>query len=76
MDIIQRAVGAQAVAAHLHISLDALRKWRELGRVPPKHWRAMADLAKVRLETVAAANLKLKPPARQKRRADNDRRAA
>ena len=68
MDIIQRAGGAQGVAAHLRISLDAIRKWRELGRVPSKHWRAMAGLAKVRLETVASASLRLEPINRRGRK--------
>lgn len=59
-DIIQRAGGDESVAAACGISTDALRKWRELGRVPPKHWSMMAELADAPLDEVAAARFAIK----------------
>lgn len=68
-DIIQRAGGDAAVAEALSISHGALRKWREKGRIPPKHWQSMAYMAKTRLDVVASAILAPPPRIRKSRKA-------
>lgn len=57
IDIIERAGGDEKVAKVCDVSLDAIRKWREAGRVPPKHWPTVAQLSGTSLDVVAAARL-------------------
>jgi len=37
-DLIEKAGGSEAVSSGCKVSTDALRKWREAGAVPAKHW--------------------------------------
>lgn len=37
-NLIDKAGGAEAVAAGCGVKTDALRKWREAGAVPSRHW--------------------------------------
>lgn len=57
-DLIHRAGGDEKVANACGVTPDALRKWREAGRVPAKHWSIVAALAGATLDEVAAAKLK------------------
>lgn len=57
VDVIQRAGGDAKVAKACGVSLDALRKWREIGRVPSKHWPLLSKLARVPLAEIAEARL-------------------
>ena len=41
-DIIQRLGGPAAAAQLTGVGLEAIRKWRGAGIVPPKHWAAIA----------------------------------
>lgn len=56
-DLIERAGGDDKVAKACGISADALRKWREMGRVPPRHWPTIARLAGLPMDDVAGAKL-------------------
>lgn len=56
-DLIQRAGGDEKVAKACDVSVDAIRKWREAGRIPPKHWPTVAKLAGAALADVAVARL-------------------
>ena len=60
-ELISRAGGDETVAKACGVTPDALRKWREIGRVPPKHWSVVASLASATLDEVAAASLKAAP---------------
>ena len=41
-DIIRRLGGPQDAARLTGVGLEAIRKWRQSGLVPPKHWSAIA----------------------------------
>lgn len=56
-DLIQRAGGDEKVAKACDVSVDALRKWREAGRIPPKHWPTVSRLSGLPLSDVAVARL-------------------
>lgn len=56
-DILDTAGGDERVAKACKLKLDAVRKWRSFGRVPPKHWPTVARLAKVSVDEVIAAKL-------------------
>ena len=58
-DVIQRSGGDEKVARACGVSIDALRKWREQGRVPSKHWPTISKLAGMPLGDVAAARLEV-----------------
>ena len=58
VDVIQQAGGDKRVAKACGVSLDALRKWREAGRVPSKHWPLLSKLAGIPLGDIAEARLK------------------
>ncbi|GAB0116861.1 glutamine-hydrolyzing carbamoyl-phosphate synthase small subunit [Acidisoma sp. 7E03] len=40
-DIVQRLGGPEAAARLTNVSLEALRKWKQSGAIPAKHWRAI-----------------------------------
>jgi carbamoyl-phosphate synthase small subunit len=40
-DIVQRLGGPEAAARLTNVSLEALRKWKQSGVIPPKHWRTI-----------------------------------
>ncbi len=40
-DIVQRLGGPEAAARLTHVSAEALRKWRQSGVIPSKHWRTI-----------------------------------
>jgi carbamoyl-phosphate synthase small subunit len=40
-DIVKRLGGPEATARLTHVSAEALRKWRQSGVIPSKHWRTI-----------------------------------
>ncbi|HTI02776.1 MAG TPA: glutamine-hydrolyzing carbamoyl-phosphate synthase small subunit [Acidisoma sp.] len=40
-DIVQRLGGPEAAARLTNVSLEALRKWKQAGTIPSKHWRTI-----------------------------------
>ena len=52
-DLLDRAGGPDSVAALCGVSPDAVRKWRERGTVPGRHWNVLAEAAGVGLAAVA-----------------------
>jgi carbamoyl-phosphate synthase small subunit len=40
-DIVQRLGGPEAAARLTHVGAEALRKWRQSGVIPSKHWRTI-----------------------------------
>ncbi|MBW4023610.1 MAG: glutamine-hydrolyzing carbamoyl-phosphate synthase small subunit [Proteobacteria bacterium] len=40
-DIVQRLGGPEAAARLTHVSAEALRKWKQSGVIPSKHWRTI-----------------------------------
>lgn len=57
LDILDTAGGDGKVAKACKLKLDAVRKWRSFGRVPPKHYATVAKLARVPVDEVIAARL-------------------
>jgi carbamoyl-phosphate synthase small subunit len=53
--LIDQAGGPDRVAQLCGVSTEAVRKWRERGAVPGRHWAALAAAARVPLSTLAAA---------------------
>jgi carbamoyl-phosphate synthase small subunit len=52
-DLLDRAGGPDHVATVCGVTADAVRKWRERGAVPGRHWHALAEAAGVTLGLVA-----------------------
>ena len=52
--LLDRAGGPDHVAALCGVSPDAVRKWRERGAVPPRHWPALAQAAGVAVAELLA----------------------
>jgi carbamoyl-phosphate synthase small subunit len=53
--LIDQAGGPERVAALCGVSTEAVRKWRERGAVPGRHWAALAAAARVPLSRLASA---------------------
>jgi carbamoyl-phosphate synthase small subunit len=52
-ELLDRAGGPDHVASLCGVSPDAVRKWRERGAVPGRHWHALAQAAGMALGDVA-----------------------
>lgn len=68
-DLIHLAGGDEKLAKACGVSVDALRKWREIRRIPPKHWSTVAKMAGVPLADVAVARLPTTPRRQPRKRA-------
>jgi carbamoyl-phosphate synthase small subunit len=53
-ELLDRAGGPDQVAALCGVKPDAVRKWRERGAVPGRHWHALAQAAGMALADIAA----------------------
>jgi carbamoyl-phosphate synthase small subunit len=55
-DIIDRLGGAEAAARFLGVGTEALRKWRQNGVIPARHWPAVITAAGVTLADIPGTN--------------------
>ena len=42
-DIVERLGGAEAAARLTGVSTEAVRKWRQAGAIPSRHWLAVTE---------------------------------
>ena len=54
-DIIERLGGAEAAARLTGVGLEAVRKWRQSGAVPSKHWAAVSRASGIAIEALSEA---------------------
>lgn len=66
-DIVQRLGGPDAAARLTHVSPEALRKWKQSGVIPSKHWRTIIAATGLTLNDMpgaAAPGVALEPAAK------------
>ncbi|MFT9382776.1 carph-isopro domain-containing protein, partial [Gluconobacter sp.] len=53
--IIEKAGGAEEIAALAGVGLEAVRKWRQSRTVPTKHWPALLRVPGIELQDLTSA---------------------